>query len=483
MKTWTFTLTAFATVLGVVWLSCLADEINQTDSPKLDKSPLVLFRKALTLGDPDRDWTYCWTRGGNLGKTWRFGGETVAPFSIPSTVEFWDREFHGGIKATRPGQFEVDCGRGAEAVLTVAPPINRKSKRIHASADSAYQIQRAVDAGYREFILEAGEHVLDKTVILPDDSMIRGYGAVVRRTAANPPAGEKSNLPAFIPGSNVSIYGLTFQHDRSDLIFLSRKSPSGLVCADCTFRRCQFGFFMKDVLIRDCRFESAGAVIVPGGLWLRCTFSGMPPQHTWAYWSNQGPVALIDCVFDGTDRGPIFNAAGGPISDVLCCGLICKNINATPNGNEIFLCEGEGPFDRPMVFHTRVTSCQSAVFQFDRVSRNGICRDLFIDGGMGLCLWGRNISGWEVSNFELRNGAGIYLGAGAKYNRFIDGSIIAWAPGRANQTYQNPSPLGYKRKIAAWAEGSGAATNVLQRVEFLGIDRAFTNLSGFTVSN
>lgn len=413
--------------------------------------------------EPDRDWLYCHAHDSDLSLS--FDGRPIDRLRLAISEAEYDAKYHGGVLLpnVKPGKYKLGTGSVVDAIEVVKPP-KRATAKV-AAGDSAERLQKAINEGKRDITLAPGEHVLTRSVVLPDDSIIRGYGATVRAAAAITPTGDKR--PAFLLGNNCTLYGCTFTHDDpNDHLLYGRdpknEFPRGLVVADCTFRRCGMGFWFQDALIRDCRFERAGATIAASGLWLRCEFVGQAPMHAWAFGFGLGPVAMIDCVFDGTDRGPVFNSGAGPISDFLCVGLACRDIDQTPNGNEILLCEGAHEFSRATILHTRITGCQSMV-QMDSPSSGVLMRDLLIDGGGGFCLWGK-VHNWLVQDFELRNGAGIYLGPDSSDCRFLDGSIVNWQPGRVNQIWQNPSPIGFKRTIAAWSEGQG---NRLERVQLM----------------
>lgn len=407
----------------------------------------------------DRDWLLAWSYDGGLWLS--FDDEPAERRPISPTELVYDADYHGVFalpKDAKPGKHTLGLGDASEVVVVVKPPARKKATiQPGLSADN---IQAAIASGKRDITLAAGEHIFTRSVVLPDDTVIRGYGATIRGTEAI--AGAGGHRPVFVVGKNISIYGVTFTHEQSTSIMLRGPMvPTGLVLADCTFRRCMMGFFFTDALVRDCRFESAGAGIAAGGLWLRCAFTGPPYVHAWSHGTGLGAVAMVDCVFEGTDRGPIFQADGGSIDDFLSVGLRCSNISQTPNGNEIFLCEpGSTAFRRATILHTRISGCQSMALQMDGQSSQCLVRDFFMDGGGGICLWG-NVRDWIVQDFELRNGAGIYCGPNCTGVRFIDGSIVDWRPGRINQAWQNPSPLGYQRTIAAWSEGEG---NRLERV-------------------
>lgn len=439
-------------------------------------TPPACFRTRLTIGDDDRTWTYLHSYAGGLDLTWTLG--TVSGQAWPgSAVEEWyDSSIHGGWtlpEGLKPGKYQLDTGAGSVALEVVAAPVRKKA--TIPAGDSLKAVRKALNQGFLDITLEPGEHVWGEMLALPGNCILRGYGATVRRAFV---VNVGTNWPAiYVGGQDISVYGVTFVYDRPGQVFYANPVVSGLVVADCTFKRCNFGFYMTGALIRDCTFDGGGAVIAPGGLWLRCKFNGPSMQHAWSYWSGMGPVFMLDPVFTNTDRANVFNAAGGPIEDFLCVGLCCRGIDRTPNGNEIGLVEGAGAFRRATYLHTRISGCQSAFLQIASVGTDIFCRDFAMSDGAGICLWWGAYENVTFQDFELRNGAGAYFGTGTKNCQMIDGSVISWAPGRGGQVWQNPSPLGYLRKIAVWNEGG--PTNTLTRVPILGLPSGFTAQQGF----
>jgi hypothetical protein len=413
---------------------------------------LIAFRTRVTPGDPDRDFVYTW------------GGTAPGREQLSSAEAFYDTSHHGlyrlGPDAV-PGPLALG-GVTAEVVAAPARPL----RRVPATEGSLAAIKKATANGPVDLFLNPGLHRWDDTVVLPGGTRVFGYGAHVAHGYKAASFG--NNWPIlFLAGGDISIYGVTFRHTRPGSVFYANPAVAGLVLADCTFRNCNLGFFATGAFVRDCDFIAAGATIAPGGLYLRCRFFGPPGTHAFCYWSGQGPLAVLDCVFDGTDRGPTFNTAWGPQHGHLFVGTACRNINGTLNGNEIFAFEGPGPFNNHVINHTRVTDCQGAVLQWggnaDGHAEANSVRDLFVDGGSGISFWGGAV-GNTVEDFELRNGAGIYCGTQARDNVFRNGSVINWAPGRGNQHWQNPSHLGHLRTLAVLDEG---VNNVLDAVHIL----------------
>jgi hypothetical protein len=446
-------------------------------------SPLATSRTRLSA-EPDRDSLVAWSRDGTLDLVWTLGGKSVQSRAMSLTEEWYDSAFHGSatLPDLRPGRYTLDCGTGHTAQIDVVQPPNRKPVvHVAADKDSLKNCRKAIQSGNLEIILDPGEHVWAGAFAAPAWTILRGEKATVRQVGA----GDYNNRTIVPTGADVSVYGITFLADIPCQIFHCEPPQSGLNVIDCTFKRVNFGYGPTDVLVRDCRFDSAGVVIGSPGLWLRCTFTGPPTMHAFSYWSGGNYagkyLAMIDGTFSGTDRGPGFQTAAGPMTDGLFVGTRCHGIQCTvPNGGEIFLCEGAGGFSNHVILHTRVWSCASPVFQFDSVARNNLIRDLSVDGGLGVMLWGSDITDNEFDSFELR-GCGVYCGPGAKRNKFTNGTSVGFLPTRGNQTWRQPSPMCDSRRIVFCAEGSQAATNTLTNVNALAVPSGFMPTSGVRV--
>jgi len=447
-------------------------------------APLALSRARVSY-EPDRDFVVGWSRDGGLDQVWTIGGKAAPTRALSATEDWYDQGYHGC--ATLPeglaaGKYAVGGGGGrVSEVEVVRPPARRVSPFVQPNEDSRANVLKHLKAGYLVIRLAAGLHVWDEIVTLPAWCVVQGYGATVTHGYRVAYGG---NWPLIlVGGDDVSVYGVTFVHDRNPafqvFVSLTDPYPAGLVCGDCTFKRCNFGFYLRDVYVRDCRFESAGAVIAPTGLWLRCAFTGPPLLHAFSHWPGQGRLAMFDSTFAGTDRGPMFRT-GGEMSGFLFVGTRCHGIRCTvPNGGEIFSFEGPGPFSNHLFLHTRVWGCDSSVFQWggngDGTARNSLIRDLSVDGGLGVLWWGQDVSDNEVREFELR-GCGWYCGSGARRNRMVNGSAVGFLPTRGNQNFKNPAWPHDKRRVVLWDEGQG---NNIQNVDVIGTPAGMTDVVGF----
>jgi hypothetical protein len=450
--------------------------------------PVTAFRTQLVAGDAERSWTVCWSRWNDLdytGDLVRNGTKVASLPSVPVAFGYNDDAATYGRfdlpQGVAVGSYTLDVGASGPlpVPLTVTADVLRKPSTI-AAGRSAGPLLAAIRAGNLDVTLAPGLHEWDATIPVPANLRLTGYGATVKRLPTN---NLGTNWPAlWVQGKNVTVRGVTFEYDQSPGQVFFANPPmldSGLVVADCVFRRVNFGFFFTDALIRDCRFESAGAVIAPAGLWLRCLFTGPPTMHAWDYWSiNNRPVATVDCEWRGTDRGRVYNSGWGPITDHLHVGTKYRDVYSV-GGGELDACEGPGEFARHVILHTQVSGCLGALQPCgndDTPVRDLLISDLSISGGWGVILWGKDVSGVRVEQFELTGGAGVYCGPGVKGAAFMDGSVLAWRPTRGSQAFQNMSPVALGRKAALVDLGTG---NTLQRVTVAGTMQGCLDVQGF----
>ncbi len=440
-------------------------------------TPLTASRLRLTPSDPDRALVYLSCVDGNLGQ-FKLNGQPVPRTQLCYGEDPTDSAFHGGLTLpanTAPGTYQVDAGRGPELTITVvAAPIRRT-----AIVSTFGQFQRAVQQGYLDITLSPGRYDWTAPVTLPANFILRGDGAVIRRL---PVTNLGTNWPALVIGGNdVSVYGCTFNYDAigaGGMVFFANPTASGLVLGDCSFRRCNFGFYFSQSYVRDCTFLSAGAGPAPSALFVRDTFTGPPaygdPLQIW----NSG-FQGIDLVFNGTSRGPVFNASGGPIEGCLFAGTRLNGINATPNGNECFLCEG-GALNRSLFLHTRMSGCLSTAYQFDGGSDGVLVSDHFQDGGLGLYVNagpGKVVRNLTVRSSEFQR-CGVYAGPNSDGFSLTDTSVVAFANSRGNQSWPNPAP--WMWRITA-VQNEGPPTNSTARLNITQLPAGCVAQSGFAI--
>jgi hypothetical protein len=474
-------------IVGIIVAACLS--VGQpapapVPPPVPAASPVVPFRTRLTIGDPDRDWSYISDFDGSLDAVWTIGGVNTSAYALPAVDCFYDAQYHGGFTLpaiAKPGPLVINTGAAAgPATFTVVAMPARRTVSIPPGTTGIIA-QKLINAasgfgGPVSVTLPPGPLVWEQTVTLPAGSYVSGIGTTLRRLAMNPIG---TNYPTFQVGQDCSFYGIHFEHDAaSGMAFWANPTTSGLVASDCIFGgNSNLGFYHSGALIQRCTFNGSGAVIAPSGLFWRCVFNGPSVCDPLQIW--YGPTQVVDCEFNGTQRGPVFNAAGGAITDCFFSGTICRNIVRGNNGNECWLCEG-GPLNRLLAFHCRISNCDSTAFWFDKGSAGAYIRDFSMDGGCGVMLGPiapSTITGFTMQDFELRR-CGVWCDVGVTGANFIDGSIIGFLPTRANQSFQNTGSTGYLRTVAAY---SASPLNLLTRVAIIGTPAGMTPSQGFAV--
>lgn len=474
----------FAPVVAI----CAQPATPQAPIAVAAKTPLILSRTRLTVGDPDRSFVYLHSRSGGLAATYTLTPATGPAVSIPRTTLaavdlWWDVSLHGCLQlpaTIAPGTYTLDAGRGPEATITVQAAPTRKTMPTLAAGTTAGAINTLANGtnGITDIVLAPGLYTWDQTVSLPTNCRVRAEGAIIKRLATNP-IGDKYPI-FYIAGQEVSVYGPQFVDCPGGTTLFSNPTSSGLVLVDCRFKRSNLGFYHASAFVRDCVLESGGAIIAPSGLWLRTKFLGPSVGDPMQFWAGIGSAQWLDCVWDKTERGPVFNAIGQSIESPLFCGAECHDIVRGNNGNECWLCEG-GPVNNLMTLHSRVRGCESSVFQFDGGASNALIRDFTIDGGLGI-IWkpatpGATITGCTVQDFQFLK-AGFYAGPGVSGCTLQDGLMIGFAPTRGNQTFNNGSPLLYSRTVAAWFDGSAAGANTMSNVPVLALSPGITAVQG-----
>lgn len=443
-------------------------------------APLVSSRARLTIGDPDRAFCCLYCFDGNLAPTWAVNGQAYTPTLLPMVSQFYDQLSHGCYTLpanAKPGPITINVGTQTITLQAVAMPARKAFTIAPGTTALAVQSMIFTANGPVSLTLQPGVHTWEQMVKLPAGSYVSGYHATIRRLAMNNVGG---NWPVFQCGQDCSIYGLTFAHDQPGQVFYSFPASDGLVAVDCKFGRfSNFGFGFTNSLVKNCTFDGSGAIIAPSGLFWWCHFNGPSYSDPWQFW-GPGSAFMVDCDFNGTQRGPVFNAAGATISDCLFAGITVNNVHRGNNSDEIFLAEG-GLIQRMTVFHSRVYGCTAGTFAFNGGADQIYVRDFAQDGGAGITLLpfpGKTITNFTLQDFELIRCGGIWCDVGVTGAQFIDGNVIAATPTRGNATWQNPSLAGYLRTVACY---SASPTNTLTRVPVINPASCMAASQGFTV--
>jgi hypothetical protein len=199
----------------------------------------------------------------------------------------------------------------------------------------------------------------------------------------------------------------------------------------CVFRNVQLGVWAKPGLwAEDCLWTDGGGCSQMQGpaLWLRCTFRGLIDPVYGQAWSGVGGgpagsgMAVLDCDFIGTDRGPILQATYGDVTDNLFSGVICDQIGLVNNGCEIAV-EGRLPNrgDNNLYFHIRYRGEGHGLLLNAVACSGNILRDFVFHGGYGLQFSGVDAT-HPVSNNTILEGE--VRGGRCQFNANATGNIM-----------------------------------------------------------
>ena len=326
-----------------------------------DPAPIVgvLSRDAVYVGDSDRDFTVLWSRGDpndgqslGLRRWWDLTPDKktrmdtalvnvstglvypVTPITLrhQEELESW---YWQAIRPLVPaGQYRVTVNDRTVSALTVMTAAGRRVTR-----------------------LTAGERQSD--FIMAPNSILRGHGCTLR-----------ANL-VVAPGCN--IVGLTIEGNVTG-------SFDNCVFDQCVFRNGKVGPFQdtdRQVMFKDCVFRWVQCWQLNSGLFLRCKWHGTN-GHAYCTESAQR-LAMVDCLFDRTDRGLVLRPRFGDNSNNLYAGIWFRDIALEPNGSELVCVEG-GPFrfDRNLFFGLRQSSCVGSFLLYSSKASYNYCNNIRI---------------------------------------------------------------------------------------------------------
>jgi hypothetical protein len=456
------------------------------------------YRTRLTPGDPDRATTLLWSLAGVPP-----GDPTFQPANGPAVRLAasscargpWADPYARAVTLPAdapPGRGWILFGteRAAE-VEVLARPKARTTSTVTPASTSPVAVEKILRDG-KTCVLAPGRHVWGRAVTLPPGARVEAYGARITRL----PDGDYGER-MFVGGQDATILGATLEP--AMLAFHADPAVTGLVLRDVTLVNGILGYGHGQCLFADCLFDRAGCLYAPPGLYARCRWRDNP-AGAHAFWGGNypGTLALVDCDFDGTGRGPCFGTNLGSVADCLFAGTTCRGINRDDNGNEIFLCEGQDStkeYSRNLHVHTRVASCDSNLFQLgDCPARDNLFLDTVMDGGGGLWVAGGNDApqtGNVTDGFELRGTGGITLGwtdgngrvhgRGVAGNVWRNGAVIGFRPTRVNQGYYRPDF--YERNVAVLALPGVGAGNGLENVSYVDLPPGVVGARGLSETN
>ena len=233
-----------------------------------------------------------------------------------------------------------------------------------------------------------------------------------------------------------------------------------------------------DTLYMDCVWDRT-STFTAGGLYLNCewkglAYPGLGTTHAFSTWGTKGPLALVGCTFDGTDRGPGINLGpDGSIVEPLFYGLTLRNISHIDGGNELLWVETRrdpetgvilypnSKLIRPILAAWRCYGNEGDIY-IAGPTEDALIRDVVIDRG-NIVAHGDSLRGGIIEDCELRRGR-IVLGdcQNVTVRRC---ALLDRRPTRGNRTYTQAfyyMPAANPAEAAKWNLPQGIAGNGVQ---------------------
>lgn len=374
------------------------------------------------------EWSYIWNYDGGMD-----GAHPNRGLKHWGTGTWWDSHFQMSIEVPNVvGPWPIVIGGKTVAVLNVLPPAGARRMVVLYPGSDAGMLEEACSRG--DVTLLPGLYNFGRNVRLRNT--VYGYGAVV----VGGINGSYRNA-MFTPTDGCSLVGLSL---RPKEWLFTGNGAENVTVRDCEIKGGSFGQYgnCPGLLVEDCRFIRAGASPVLGGMWLNCRFDGGAPEHSFLCEGGNGPLALICCTFDSTDRGPIFRNGWGPVKGLLISCLELRSINKTTNGNELINFEGNPTkpgLEKGLLFHFKSQQCDGEI-NFYNLPVNGLRMwDIVCDGGVSISSTDGAIqTGIEGNDWQL--GRYVYFGPKASNNTLTRCWVVPTLR-RNNQGWQDPAVL------------------------------------------
>ena len=442
--------------------------------PAASTAPLVtVWRRRLIAGDPERDWTYCWTvdtMPGGWGPWQPDMGASLRPLKGPAIEleAFWWRPyltiepFHLGIRLPRdvgvaPGTYSLfvgDVAAGTIEVAAAALPAPSMSISPGTSADFAGQLEKTLQRG--NVVLHPGTYNLDRAIDVPAGRRLTGYGAQLVAPRTRSQAGSIQFFHHV--GDGVTIAGITFLVPGNLLSW--DPAVRGLVFVDCEFRSHAWhtgalsrqGYYEDgggtvpllgpEGMLRSCRFTGGAVLWAEQGMILNCDWDGRAAgrSHSFVCNGTTGPLAVIGIRMNDTDRGLVTRPLNGDLENALFTDVLLFNIRTEYNGCELVCAEGDHDIKRCIYNKFQTNGCVgAAVFG----SKMYDCRvqGWMLDGcDMYFAPWWdeREVAYNRIWNCELRNGT-FYMGKTSHHNEARWIGVFGSRPYTRNQFWCHPN--------------------------------------------
>lgn len=368
-------------------------------------------------------------RAGELFYAWSPAGVKTGAdtFQLGPSPSWITGGYHAGCTVPRvaPGRWTSPVGPPA-IVEPDRDPVPATHLAYGATVDDVEAALQTGDVG-----LAPGVYHWPRPLRCTADRELRGYGAYIHATES---AAYRSAM--FYPARRFTLRGVTLFP--FNYVFHSDEPAECMTLEDVTLVGGSLGFWpCRGLYVHRCEFHHASAGTPTAGLWHQCRWRGTSRHgHAFIAWKADG-LAVVDCVFDATDRGVGFVPHWGPCSGALILGNRFRDIDLTDNGNEVLGCEGHRhPVADTLYLHNRVSNCAGPVFQvWDSHFERNVITDLAAVNSGPIIVSG--MPGFrQVDNTfafcELLSGGGVFLGRDATRNRFRY-CHVSPAPGRWNQ--------------------------------------------------
>lgn len=438
--------------LVIALVACVLGAAHATAQP--DAAPYILWRSQLTAGDPAHNCTLIYDYGQRIrpGDVYLKDAQDrtlvpadpnrdpTAPIQWWMTEGDWPGQHLCGLKINQPGRYKV---YPLNVSVDVSPPPQRQRVVIAPGTldDDADRIRQVVGQPNVELVLLPGEYRLRSPIWIGENSKLTGRGAFI---VGNGGAENYQRHMVRLFQSGATVEGITFVGVDDPFVFWWRDNLTveNISIVDCTFRACRFGQWsgQRTAYVRGCRFESASAGPITGGVWYGIDITGRHPAHALVSNGNVDWLALIDVTMTRTDRGPILRPAWGPIRNVWIRNLTMDQLSFVDNGNEGLLVEPGQPtssVSQVIVYGLRYYNSEGAAVQIGGVRlHDWKLANVIASGGQGVFIgWNAGeppVERITITQSELRN-CRLQLAATTRNCVVESVGLVDWRPTRGNQ--------------------------------------------------
>lgn len=443
---------------------------------------LINGRTLLVPGDSLRDFTVVWSRdGGANGANPQLepvGGGTPVPLTAFDIAGggTWERDYYRGLAlwgvTPAAGSYTLTVGGVSAGTVTVQALVTRPTVKL---SNANYTGARLVSGAGKEITLQPGTYRLPTTkTVLTAGQKLRGFGqAVIEQMPTFDSNGACTSTMYQIP-EDCTFEGI---HFRVPGLFAENIGATG--GRRSVFHECKFSSSVPlrgsvnsthaklgnwdhgECLFSRCTFDRFSCYPVYGGIFYDCLFEGIGGGSEFVCDGQFSPLALINCRFKNTGRGPGFRSGLNTNDDGLMVGLTCEGIGHYPNASEYFGTEGAGNpgMNRWLILRTRIYGGCGQVMFWDGPAADNIIRDLWMERGAVIFSGEAVQTGNALRDIEL-HGGGFAFGALATSNTLLNCASYNFTLNRQNQDNVAASYYDPADKSPFKALGANAATNV-----------------------